>query len=279
MEPNNLILNLAQKAERTIRRNECDYEVEGVLYCGKCHTPKQVVLTLGGATIKPMCLCACEAKRRDAELSMEESAKRKQQIARLRSAAFSEKMMSEWTFSADDGGNPKITSVMQRYVDRFDEIRGRGKGLLLYGSVGTGKTFAACEVANALIDRGIPCHVTNFARLANTIQGMYEGKQEYIDSLSDYALLVIDDLGAERKSEYMQEMVFNIIDARYRSGLPMIITTNMTIEEIKNPGNVQYSRIYDRIIERCFPVLVDGKSRRRATVREEYGEMKEMLGL
>ena len=74
-------------------------------------------------------------------------------------------------------------------------------------------------------------------------------------------------------------MVFNIIDARYRSGLPMIITTNLTIEQIKSPENVNYSRIYDRIIERCFPVEVQGKSRRRAAVRADYNDMKSLLGL
>lgn len=49
--------------------------------------------------------------------------------------------------------------------------------------------------------------ISVFARLSNTIQGMYEGKQKYIDSLNQYELLVIDDLGAERKSEFMKEMV------------------------------------------------------------------------
>lgn len=94
-----------------------------------------------------------------------------------------------------------------------------------------GKTYAACEVANALIDKGYPVLVTNFARITNTIQGMYEGKQDYIDSLNEFQLLVIDDLGAERESAYMQEMVYNIIDSRYRAGLPMIYTTNISIEQ------------------------------------------------
>jgi len=121
--------------------------------------------------------------------------------------------------------------------------------------------------------------MTNFARLTNTIQGMYEGKQEYIDSLNDFDLLIIDDLGAERKSEFMQEMVFNIIDSRYRSGLPMIITTNLTADEIKKPQEVSFKRIYDRILERCIPVEVSGVSRRRTALKETHADMKAMLGL
>ena len=108
---------------------------------------------------------------------------------------------------------------------------------------------------------------------------MFEGKQKFIDSLNRYTLLIIDDLGAERKSEFMQEQVFNIIDARYRSGLPFIITTNLTADEIKKPQDVGYSRIYDRILERCFPVEVTGASRRRQNVKDTYFETKEKLGL
>ena len=150
---------------------------------------------------------------------------------------------------------------------------------MLYGDVGTGKTFGACEVANALLDAGYRVMVTNFARLINIIQGTFEGRQEYIDSLNNYHLLVIDDLGVERQTEFMREMVYSIIDARYRAGLPMIITTNLGIDEIKKPADVANSRIYDRIIERCFPIEVSGGSRRRKKVRDEYADMKQLLGL
>ena len=274
-----LFESLVERSKHAIPAQQGDYEMDGLIHCGKCHTPKQTVIEFNGKTFKPYCLCKCEADRQKAEEEEARRIEREKEIARMRRTAFSERMMESWTFANDDLSNEKITNAMRRYAEKFSEMRERGKGLLLYGTVGTGKTYAACEVANALIDRGIPCLVTNFARLANTIQGLYEDKQEYIDSLSHYALLVIDDLGAERKSEFMQEMVFNIIDARYRSGLPMIITTNLTIEQIKSPENVNYSRIYDRIIERCFPVEVQGKSRRRAAVRADYNDMKSLLGL
>jgi DNA replication protein DnaC len=108
---------------------------------------------------------------------------------------------------------------------------------------------------------------------------MFDGKQAFIDSLNRYTLLIIDDLGAERKSEFMQETVFNIVDARYRSGLPFIITTNLTAEELKKPQDVSYSRIYDRILERCFPIEVSGASRRRQNLKDNYKNVKEKLGL
>ena len=97
--------------------------------------------------------------------------------------------------------------------------------------------------------------------------------------MNRYTLLIIDDLGAERSTEFAQEQVFNIIDARYRSGKPMIITTNLTAEEIKNPQEVGYARIYDRILERCFPIAVMGESRRRQEVKDSFADIKEKLGL
>ena len=187
--------------------------------------------------------------------------------------------MKEWSFANDDRKNPRISDAMMRYADNFPEFLKSGKGLLLHGTVGTGKTYLAACIANRLIDNGYSAMMTNFARLTNKIQGMYEGKQEYIDSLNRYALLVIDDLGAERKSEFMQEMVFNIIDSRYRAGLPFIVTTNLTADEIKNPSDIGYSRIYDRVLERCHPVEVSGQSRRKQSVRDTYNTTKDILGL
>jgi DNA replication protein DnaC len=145
--------------------------------------------------------------------------------------------------------------------------------------VGTGKTYLAASVANELISKGIPCLVTNFARIANEVQGMFEGKQQYYDSLNSFPLLVIDDLSAERKTEYMQEIVFNVIDARYRAKLPLIITTNLTREELMNPDSVTSQRIYSRLFEMCTPIEVKGKDRRKQALMNDIGKMKIILEL
>lgn len=158
-------------------------------------------------------------------------------------------------------------------------MRERGKGLLFFGTVGTGKTFHAACIANALIDKGYPCLVTNFARLVNTLQGMYEGKQQYIDSLNKFDLLVLDDLAAERDTDYMNEIVQNIVDSRYRAGLPTIVTTNLTADELKNPADIRKARTYSRLLEMTFPVEVKGADRRKAKLASDYNEFSDLLGL
>ena len=225
-----------------------------------------------------MCLCQCATEKRDKEKAERQRIEREKQISILRKNGFPEKDMQNWTFANDDMTNERITKAMQNYVDNFSELRKQGKGLLLHGSIGTGKTYAACEVANALIDKGYPVMVTNFSRIINTLQGIFE-KQEYIDSFNRYDLLVLDDLGIERDTAFAKEQVFNIVDNRYRAGLPMIITTNLTMDKLKNPDDIENSRIYDRILERCHPIEVTGGSRRRKKIKESYYDMQKLLGL
>ena len=279
MDVNAMVSALEARAAEAIKAEEGDYiGDDGLLYCHKCHTKKQTEVNILGTIRRPMCLCRCAAEKKAAE---EEEYKRREfekRVNELRRMGFPEAEMRNWTFSNDDLTNEKITKAAQRYVDNFSELRKSGKGLLLYGNTGTGKTYTACEIANALIDKGYPVLVTNFARILNTLQGTFE-KQEYIDGFNNYQLLVIDDLGIERDTAYAKEQVFNIIDSRYRSGLPMIITTNLTMEKIKNPEDIENRRIYDRILERCFPIEVGGSSRRRKAVREDYDDMKNLLGL
>ena len=56
------------------------------------------------------------------------------------------------------------------------------------------------------------------------------------------------------------EQMFFVIDSRYRSRRPMIITTNLKLAELKNPPDLAHARIYDRILERCAPILCAGKN-------------------
>ena len=76
-----------------------------------------------------------------------------------------------------------------------------------------------------------------------------EDRSEFIASFDEYDLLIIDDLGVERSTEYAMEQMFFVIDSRYRSRRPMIITTNLKLSELKNPPDLAHARIYDRILE------------------------------
>ena len=279
MDVNAMVDALEARAAASIKAEEGDYIGEdGLLYCHKCNTRKQTEVNILGTIRRPMCMCKCEAAKRAAEEEERNRIKFEQRVKELRRMGFPESEMQNWTFANDDLTNEKITKAAQRYVENFSELRKNGKGLLLYGNTGTGKTYTACEIANALIDKGYPVLVTNFARILNTLQGTFE-KQEYLDGFNSFQLLVIDDLGIERDTAFAKEQVYNVIDSRYRSGLPMIITTNLTMEKIKNPEDIENRRIYDRILERCFPIEVGGGSRRRKAVREEYETMKNLLGL
>lgn len=271
--------NLMTRAEGAIPVEEGDYIENGLLYCHKCNTPKQCVVNVFGTEKKPYCLCKCAAEKKRAD---EEERARQQFALRvnyLRYDAFPEEKMRSWTFDADDGANEKISTVARNYVKNFDIMREGGKGLLLFGNTGTGKTFTAACIANALIDRGIPCLVTNFARIGNTLQGMYEGKQAYLDSFNTFPLLVLDDLGIERSSEYMQEIVYNVVDARCRAGLPLIVTTNLTSDELKKAEDISCRRIYSRLFECCIPVEVTGSDRRRKKLKQDFAEYNDLLGL
>ncbi len=255
------------------------YGDDGLLYCGKCNTPKQCRVNVLGQERTPYCLCKCEVERRDREEDERKRVAFLNTVAKLRQAGFPESEMQNWTFDTDDRADEHITSVARKYVENFDTMRENGKGLLLYGTVGTGKTFAAACIANALIDKGFPCLVTNFSRLINTISGMYDGKQEYIDGLNRFALLVIDDLASEADTEYRNEIIFNVIDSRYRAGLPFIVTTNLTAQELKGAEDISKQRIYSRLFERCLPVEVAGSDRRRGQLKDDYKAYSDLLGL
>ena len=269
---------LEARANDAIKTEEGDYVQDGLLHCGKCNTPKQKKVKLIDIVIFPKILCQCEAERRDREEEEERKKEFAERIKKYRKMGFPQSQMEYWTFDNDDLGNEKLTEMAKRYVNHFDAFYRDGKGLLLYGGVGTGKTYIACMIANALIDKGYPVLVTNFARVLSTLQGTFE-KQEYLDSLNQFKLLIIDDLGIERDTGYAKEQVFNIIDSRYRAGLPMIITTNLTMQKLATESEIADKRVYDRILERCYPVEVAGDSRRMKKLINSREDMKNILGI
>lgn len=254
-----------------------DYIKDGILYCGKCNTPKESITHFLGKEYRSKALCKCEQEKYEkfAKSILEENQKIK--IDSLRKAGITDKRFLKYTFDRDNTKS-HISDVCKRYVANFEELYKAGKGLILYGSVGTGKTFLACCITNALIDKGYNCLITDFAKLERVIFNQ-SNRDDYIQGLNRFALLVIDDLGAERETDYMLELVDSVIDSRYRSGKPLIVTTNLTGEDLKNPKNIRQQRIYSRLLEMCILLPVNGVDRRKDKFIKDYPKYKELLGI
>jgi len=259
-------------------RKDGDYDVNGILHCGNCHTPKQHKETVFGNTYLCPINCKCEQEHYDRIEAERKEREWQEKISALRRDAFPSPKLHNWSFANDDGNQPQIVNALKRYVENFPEFREKGTGLLLHGKVGSGKTYAACEVVNALIDKGYPCFFTNMAYVINKIQSSFEGRNEFFAKIRQYALVVIDDFGMESNSDFRNEITFQFIDTCVQANVPMIVTTNLDIEDIKNPSDGVKSRIYDRLL-RCFPIKIMNGSKRRTEVWESFNTTKDMLGL
>ncbi|MGN8678217.1 ATP-binding protein [Oscillospiraceae bacterium HCP3S3_F4] len=237
-------------------RNEAD----GLIYCAKCHTPRQHRVQLNDRVLLPMVRCRCQQEAYEKEEAERKHQEFLMQVSRLKANGLQDKSLRDYTFANDKGYNPEIRKAHD-YVAHWEEMKEKSLGLLLWGDVGTGKSFFAGCIANALLEKGIPVLMTNFSRILNTLTGMYsDDRNRFIDSLNKYSLLIIDDLGIERGTEFSLEQVFNVIDSRYRSKKPMIVTTNLTLNELKHPVDLAHARIYDRILERCVPLKINNQN-------------------
>ena len=251
---------------------------DGLIYCSKCRTARQKRIEVSGRMIEPRCMCACQTAAYEQQEQERKYREFLDRVEKNRSVGLTDPVQRKHTFENDLGYNPRQMDMAKRFVQHWEEFQKDSMGLLLWGPVGTGKSFIAGCIANALLDKGIPVMMTNFARLLNKLTDMYAGdRNAYIDTFNSFPLLIIDDLGVERNSEFAREQVFGVIDSRYRSQLPMIVTTNLTPKEMKNPADLSRARIYDRVLERCVPIRVDEQNIREMNKADNLKKSKQLL--
>ena len=93
----------------------------------------------------------------------------------------------------------------------------------------------------------------------------------------EYDLIIVDDLGVERDTEFSAETVYQFIDARYRTGKPLIVTTNLSLKDMRSQESIRYKRIYDRVLEMCVPMVFSGDSRRVEKRKEKANVLREIV--
>lgn len=263
------------------REEQQDYlGQDGLLYCGKCHFPKQKRLAWGPEGSPPTLVpvaCQCQQQQQEQQALRSSQLQFRMDMDRRKEDGICCPDGLRYRFDQDDLAQPKVSQVCRRYVENWQQMRRDNIGILFYGSVGSGKSFLASCIGNGLLERQVPVAAASFPRLLNLLQGTY-AKQALLDRLAVYQLLILDDLGAERASSYAEEQVFNIVDARLSSRLPVIVTTNLTMEQLEHPASLQCARIYDRVLELCpIRLKLTGPSRRAQNAQQREALAKQLL--
>ena len=252
---------------------------DGLLYCGKCHTPKEAYFPEGkelfGRDRHPA-ECDCQRAAREQRQAAEEHRRHVEAVENLKQRAFADSAMQQWTFENDNGRNPQ-TGIARRYAEHWEEMQAENIGCLFWGNVGNGKSYLAGCIATALMEKEVPVYMTNFAVILGDLSPGFTGRNEYISRLCRYPLLIIDDFGMERGTDYGLEQVFHVIDTRYRSNKPLIATTNRPLDELKKPTDTAHSRIYDRLLSMCVPIRFTGVNFRQETAKRKMETMKKLL--
>lgn len=268
-----LIEEISKRA--AVIKNEGDYVKDDLLHCGVCNEPKQAIKVIPFADNKTlivplMCKCQRDTEEKERLALAEQEHKRKVKYLIEQGLTYSK--YREGVFARDDGRDTNITKICCSYIRHFREMQDLNNGVLFYGDTDKGKTFYACCIANALIQREIPVLVTTLSNLVqNRVKAMTNKTPEI--SLDEFECIVLDDIGTENATQ----TAFNIIDEIYLSKKPLIVTTNLTPQRLKNAETLEHKRIYNRILEMCGTKVYVEHSGSRLQAGKDKGKIADSI--
>lgn len=272
-------------SEDTIRLKEYQYPpVPEPQYCPYCNRKlgwKGLINPFDPKRIFSWCTvidCDCEEYKKNKEIKriqeLEEIRKREEQERKIEYKRKIEKLFEQSniskrgmkrtfeTFETNEENN-RVYTMAKKYVDLWEKYKDEGTGLIFIGRYGTGKTHLAFAIANSLLIQGVPVIYETFINLMEKLKESYSNESlDYYEIIKLYCecdLLIIDDLGKERPSEWVLEKLFQIVNTRYENMLPIIITTNYNEKElvkrlsIGNDGKTAESLV-SRLNEICLEI-------------------------
>jgi DNA replication protein DnaC len=233
--------------------------------------PKKRLVVLGiEKIVQPVCQCEVEAWEREQD-EMQERYRKAEVERKFAISSLGERFENcRFETFAKRPGTEKAFRLAYDYAERF-ELYG-AESLLIWGDPGNGKSHLAAAVCHVLKARGkIPVFQT-MTELLERIRATFgrqakEHEREIMTALQDCDLLVLDDLGAEKVSDWTLDVLFRIIDGRYRAKKPTLFTTNFSPTELLHrfmpdksltEHEIAARRIHDRILE--VSVIVENKA-------------------
>jgi DNA replication protein DnaC len=171
--------------------------------------------------------------------------------ARYRGVSFDRPPISDLARAA---ASAPVVDEIRSFVAALDERLAAGRGLWLMGDVGTGKTVLAMVVSKAAVEAGRSVAIYSLPRLLARIRRTYDaeaGEDSYLDfvgRLTSVDLLHVDDLGAEKRSDWVLEQLYAIVDERYQAQRSIVVTTNLEVDQLEEQIG---RRTVSRLAEIC----------------------------
>lgn len=256
------------------------FNEEGILFCGKCNTPKMAFVDIPGLFEHKPSPRQCQCARAKAEQEEAEYTRRRalEEIERLRKQGLTSSQYMESDFSMDNMHDKKVTNTCKRYVEKWEQMKAENIGLMLHGNYGGGKTFYASCIANAILYKGEAVLMTTITDLALAMRANFgQDRTIILEHVQKVPLLILDDVGREETT--FLDLAYDIVNARYKARKPLIITTNLTMKAIRDETTSRKCRIYDRLIELCVPVRVEDAKQRQEIARNKYDRLQDILDL
>lgn len=251
---------------------------DGLKHCTVCNEPIEIKIHWPWGDKTESCMCKCRTEAYHADMAALKTDETGLQI--MRYTDINRRLnpsISDMTFEKDNGSQPKL-SFCREYAKNFPDKLKRGSGLILLGPCGTGKSFGAGCILNSVLNQGYRALMISMEKIAEQAEEAgFEGKGEYFDDLMNIPLLILDDLGTARETEYMMEITNRVITDREKSMKPLIVTTNIPYEDIKNPRNDGWARIWSRINSRSIPINFSGTDKRSESAAKLRDETRKQI--
>lgn len=205
-----------------------------------------------------------EADRLERESQRRQKEKHRQYVQRVEASGIPARFRG-WTLGDyDPAGNEGPIQVAAAYINSFPENAKSGRSLYLIGDVGRGKTRLATTIALHVMQQGYTAKYVSCAAIYDQLKAGFGSSDGLLDSMTETGLLILDDVGKERVTEWTESVLFRIVNERYEKCRPIIITSNLGIDNIKARYTWSGDAIVSRIFEICRAILLSGPDRRMA---------------
>lgn len=257
---------------RIVNTSACNEETEGYTceHCNKYIAAITVEVPQLRIKNKILPTCECVVEREEAKIREAQNFAKKREIEKLFSISNLGERFSKSTFESflDRNGSETAYKIAMKYVKTFKEWN--GESLMIWGDPGNGKTHLAAAIVNELSKKGYIVVFQSVPELLQRIRSTFnsenkENETQIMRALLECDLLILDDIGAEKTTEWVEEKLFNIIDGRYRKELPTLYTSNLQPKELQNQVG---KRSYDRMVETSLTVENKAESYRREIAKQ-----------